>query len=242
MNHHPPPEATSRQAFLEDLDCQVAAAHAAGAFTAVLDLARGEQDRLRREFADVTSGQSVRWVPNSEQTERSPVAVRIDRLRWELGVWDDVAAHAGEFAANEAHGWTIMPDGTCAKALSNGKVVSAYAGVGEWEDSDGRRYTNEGPGEQWKRRHRRHVRAFGVRVRGERLALARRTTPPAGQRHARHRGSRRPRRQTTRSSAASGDGPDEPEPPAAQLVLAEADLAGRLAGIAANLRARGGVG
>jgi hypothetical protein len=205
-----PAEATSKETYLEDLDRQIAAAHNAGAFTAVLKLARDHQNRLQHEFADLTKGRTLRWVPAHEHTELSPVAARINRVLWELRQWDYVADRAGEFAANEAHGWTILPDGTAARVLDNGNVISTYSSVRYVED-DGT-VVDSTPDEQWLRRHQRHVHRFGDRVRSERLTTARRHARPPGMR-ARPRGHRSGiTRRASSSSTSSGTDPGDPEP------------------------------
>ncbi len=124
-----PPEATSRKAFLEDLDRQVAAARRAGAFTAILALAQDHVARLRSEFASLTEGLTLTWTMGPRQTEPSPLEIRLDELQWETRQWESVAERAGEYAANEAHGWTILPDGSCTKRLENGNVISARTSV-----------------------------------------------------------------------------------------------------------------
>jgi hypothetical protein len=116
---HPPPKATTHSAYLEDLDRQVAAAHLDGAFTAVLRLAEGHHDRLAIEMARALDEHDLPFI---------------DRLRWELRQWDYVAAHAREFAANEAHGWTVKADGSYAKTMDDGRKLSCTTTVVPHED------------------------------------------------------------------------------------------------------------
>lgn len=185
-----------------------------GAHWSVQLLAQGHQDRLQHELADLTRGLTLRWVPAREQTEPSPVEIKLNTLRWELRQWALVAARAGEFAANEAHGWTIMADGTCAKVLDNGKVLSAWGGVSYEED--GEIVDTSKRSDQWHKRHRTVTRQFGTRVRDERLTNARsRTRPAVGQQRAREHRPAATRRANSSSSTSSADpGDPEPEPPA----------------------------
>ncbi len=128
-----PPEATSQQTYLDDLDRQVKEAHEAGKFTAVLALAQARRDELQREFAELTAGHQVRWMTNSEleelrrqwTPEKARLNEQIRELRWRTQQWDYVVERAGEFAANEAYGWTVQADGSYTKTLDDGTVIGA---------------------------------------------------------------------------------------------------------------------
>jgi hypothetical protein len=220
---HPPPEVTSQQTFLEDLDYQVAAAHKAGGYTAVLKLARERRDELQREFATLTAGHELRrmtrreweehrrqWTPE-EARVKGRLSEQIAELDWKIRQWDHVAGHAAPYAANEAHGWTILPDGTPAKVLDNGKVLTVHGGV-RYEEQDGTIVDTSQRGEQWDRRNRRFAQEFGDRVRAERLSKAsNRTRPPAfrlGRARERRHGATR--RTASSSSTSSADPPRRP--------------------------------
>jgi hypothetical protein len=217
--HDPPIEATPRKAFLDELHDAVQQAYDRGHFTAVRELAEERLAELRREFATLTAGHELRRMSNREREElrrdwtpeKALLNDRIAEVDRQIREWDHVAEFSGRYAANEALGWTILPDGTCAKVLDDGKVLSVYGGLSEFEDSDGVTYKLDGPDEQWKRRHQRHASAFGDRVRGERLAKARSRTRPARQQRTRER---RPgaNRRTASSSTTSSSDPGDPDP------------------------------
>jgi hypothetical protein len=251
--NHPPLEATSQQTYLEDINRQIAAAHSAGGYTAVLELAQEKQLELQREFAELTAGHELRTMASSELEElrrtwtpdKARLTEQITELREQLRGWGFIEDQVRGFAANEAHGWDILPDGTCAKVQENGKVLSAHGYVSEFTDSDGTVYASDGPDQRWIRRHQRHVREFGDRVRGERLATARQIAPIGARRRGRreHRpgSTRRTASSSSTSSADPGDPDPEPEPPGG-LQHVSIPLAAELNRIADRLRARGGVG
>lgn len=202
-----------------DLDREVADAYLAGGFTAVLELAQRHQTRLQHEWADLTRDVQLRYVCAADRTEPpSPLEIQLGALRHEMADWDHVANHARPLAAEEAFGWTILPDGNSAKMLPNGQVISTTSSV-RYEEPDGT-IVDTAPGPAERQRHRRHLQDFASRVCRERLARARSahaTFTLRGVRPlARRRGAGRPRAQAVRSSAASGDGgddgPGEPEP------------------------------
>ena len=214
---HAPPEVTSRETFLENLNYHVKEAHESGGFTAVLELAQQHQATLAREFATLTAGHELRRMSNQEREElrrqwtpeKARLNQQIEDLRWKRSQWNYVAGHSREFAANEALGWTIMPDGTPAKALDNDRVISSYGGV-RYEEDDGAIVDTSKRGEQWQRRHQRHVRKFGQRVRDERLQKVRSRARLSPQRRARHEHrpgrARRAASSSTSSSADPGSG------------------------------------
>jgi hypothetical protein len=227
MNHSPP-EATPHEAYAADANRQIKAAQESGGYTAVLTLAEQRWRELQEEFATLTAGHEIRRTSIHEREELrrhwTPEKARLNEQIVELDLkireWRYIADQCREHAANEALGWTILPDGTSAKVLPNGKVLSSHSYLSSWEDSDGRTYTSDGPDEQWRRRHQRYGRALGDRVRAERLEQARRRPSASPQRHARQRrpNGRRPATHASRSSSRSGDsggddGPAEPEPP-----------------------------
>src|SRR5215207_8705890 len=118
--NQPPPEATSHQAYLGDLDRQVVAAHKAGGVTAVLKLAQERRLELQREFARLTAGHNVRWMTKREAEEhrrgwtaderlaKERLTEQIAELDWKIRQWGRVEDDSSLHAANEAHGWTIL--------------------------------------------------------------------------------------------------------------------------------------
>jgi hypothetical protein len=217
---HLSPEATPRQAFLEDINRQVGAARAAGGYTAVFKLAQETKFALQREFATLTAGHEVRRMTNQEREalrrtwtpEKIRLNEQIDELHQQIREWEHVEDNSSLHVANEANGWTILDDGTPAKVLANGEVISSYGWVSEFTDSDGTVYKSDGPDEEWKRRHQRYAQGFGDRVRGERLAAARRHADRTGRTRSRTR-EHRPAttRRTASSSTTSGTDPGDPD-------------------------------
>jgi len=215
--HDPPTEATSQQPFLEDRDRQVADAHEAGTYTAVLKLAQRRRGELVREFATLTAGHELRRFSNREldelrrqwTPEKARLNEQVRELDWKIRQWDYVARDASMPAANEAHGWTIQPDGSYAKELSNGRVLSAFGGISYEED--GEIVDTSKRSDEWHRRHKRHLQDFGHRVRTKRLEKVRSRTRPAPQRRAREHRPAAARRAASSSTTSSSD-PGDPDP------------------------------
>jgi hypothetical protein len=95
------------------------------------------------------------------------------RLRYLWDVLDDLRRELARYVPDE-HGNYALPDGGHAHVQPNGRVISGYSYVSEFEDSDGRTYTLAGPDDQWQVRHRGHVQALSARVRAEQVARSRR--------------------------------------------------------------------
>jgi hypothetical protein len=210
----------------QDIDRQVSAAHEAGGYTEVFKLAQERKFALQREFAILTAGHEVRRMSNHEREalrrtwtpEKIRLNEQIAELDRQIREWDHHADYAERYAANEALGWTILPDGTSAKVLDNGHVISSYGWMSEFTDSDGTLYKSDGPDEQWKRRHQHYAQGFGGRVRGERLATARRHADRTGRTRSRTREhrpatTRRTASSSTTSSQDPGASDSESEPP-----------------------------
>src|SRR5688500_9133993 len=121
---------TSPETFLAELAAAVRQTHESGGFTEVLRLAQERQLELQAELATLTVGHHVRYVTSREcdelrhkwTPEQAQLNERIAELNWQIRKWAYVEDRSREYAANEAHGWTILANGTSAKALSNGRV------------------------------------------------------------------------------------------------------------------------
>jgi hypothetical protein len=109
----------------------------------------------------------------------------------------------------EGHGFSSLSDGSCAKEVAPGRVVSSYSEDLGWGDEvDGTSAECHERAEQ----HKQHVTAFKASIAKRRLEQSRKSqsTQTARQPRPRARGTgRRPKAQATRSSARSGDSGDD---------------------------------
>ncbi len=208
--------------FLDDLNRQVKEAHEAGKFTAVFALAQARRDELQREFAALTAGHEVRWMTNAEleelrrqwTPEKAQLNEQIRELRWKIRQGQAVEDDSREFAANEAHGWTVRADGSYAKTLDDGTIIGA-----------GRTTVIQ---HEARRRVTRTVTRPAQRRNGERRPrIARRTASSS---------------RTASSDPGSSADPEPAQPSGDGLRHIRNPLAAELARIAERLRAKGGVG
>jgi hypothetical protein len=191
--------------------------------------AAAELERLRAEDAAIgweiqtlfAEGQQLR-ENGATDAELADINARLAELRRRRPepsrmVWLELAAE------NEKHGCTTLADGSVAKILPNGEVLSVQGGSVEWTDSDGAIYKAT-PADLRRRavEHKATALAFQAQVTGERLSRTRtrmscvasvpRRTPQAR--------SPRPaarRAAGIRSGSDPGDDGEPSEPPAARL-------------------------
>ena len=117
---------------------------------------------------------------------------------------------------NERHGWTTLKDGSLAKILPNGQVLSSQCGVAEFTDSDGQVY-RETPEDRRRRgeQHKATVLAFKAKAiyrRLERAPTRRGAAPVAKPTRAGRITVAGRARATVRSAAPTRGDPDDPDP------------------------------
>src|SRR5829696_1953188 len=220
-----PPEAHSAlEQYAADADRDIVQARESGGYGAVLELAERRRCDLKRELAALTAGQELRVMNNAEREELrrqwTPEKARLNdeivELNCKVRDWTAVADGSREYAANEALGWTIMPDGTSAKPQDNGKVLSVWGGI-RYEE-DGEIVDTSTRSDEWLQRHRRITREFGERVRAEQLAKARRARPARTRQCTREHRPATARRTSSSSRTSSADpGSDSSDSDPAEL-------------------------
>lgn len=189
-----------------------------GPAAAELERLREHDARLYDEFDRLWRDGTERRRNGATLEDIAPINERLTQLRSEqIGLGYRIQQLELD-AENETHGWTRLPDGSSAKILPSGEVLSAYGGATEFTDGDGKVYTETAEDRRWKdERHKAVALAFKAKVTSERIALAWRRAPAVRPtRPGRVTVARRSRTSTRTTMPSRGDPQDDPEsePPA----------------------------